>query len=553
VTLRVSLGRLRPLLVGVAVGLIWLLAAPATPAQAHAVLLRTSPAKGSTVNAAPLEVVLTFSEAVNPVEGKLRIIAPDGNRADNGEPRTSGGEVRIPMKQDSLRGTYLVTYRVISADSHPIAGSYAFNIIAPSPGGPPAADGGNANASPLVVDTIPVVRWIGYIGLLLLVGAALMLAALWPRRLDRRGPTRLIWLGAGLIAVATIGEMLLQIPYVAGGGLADIRSADVKEALSSQYGAAHLIRLGVLAAALVLLRPILRGRGWGADRVLLAVLGVIGLATWSVSGHPSASPAPMVTVVADIVHLGSMSIWLGGLVILIVFLLPQGTAAELGAIVPVWSRWATYAVSALVLTGVAQSLVEVGTFPAVFGTAYGRLVVVKAGLVSCVLAVAWFSRRLVDPVGAGAADARGRLHKVIIAEAAIAGVVLGVASVLVQVTPGRTAVVGSPESTIQSVTLTSDLFTLQAEVDPARAGSNFVHLYAYTPAGGPADVKAWVVKASMPAQGIEPIDAAIVPITLDHATGEIALPSPGTWTFAFTLRMSEIDQRTVTADIVVRP
>ena len=53
--------------------------------------------------------------------------------------------------------------------------------------------------------------------------------------------------------------------------------------LASPYGTAHLIRLGVLAAALVLVRPIVRGRGWGADRVLLAVLGTIGIATWSVS------------------------------------------------------------------------------------------------------------------------------------------------------------------------------------------------------------------------------------------------------------------------------
>lgn len=541
-------------LVGVAAALVWPVVSPASRAQAHAVLVRTSPAKGTTVNAAPLEVVLTFSESINPVAGKLRIIAPDGSRADSGEPRSSGADLRIPMKQESGRGTYLVTYRVVSSDSHPIGGSFTFNIIARSPGGPPTASGGNPGSSTWVVDAFPVVRWLGYVGLLLLVGAAVMLAALWPRRLDRQGPIRLIWIGAGLIALATVGELLLQIPYVAGGSLGGVRTVDVKEALSSQFGAAHVIRLGVLVAALFLLRPIVRGQGWGADRVLLAVLGVVGLSTWAVSGHPSASPVPMVTVLADIVHLGSMSLWLGGLVVLIAFLLPKGNAVELGAIVPVWSRWATYAVSALVLTGVAQGLVEVGSFSALFGTAYGRLILAKVGLVGCVLAVAWLSRSLVNPTAAGAAGAPGRLRGVVIAEASIAAFVLGLTSVIVQVTPGRTATeAGQSVSTIQSVTLTSDLFTLQAEIDPGQVGTDLVHLYAFTPDGAPADIKQWTVKAGLPAKSIEPVEASLVPITPDHATGEISLPADGTWTFTFTLRTSEIDQRTVTADIPIRP
>ncbi|MGE5828826.1 MAG: copper resistance D family protein, partial [Micromonosporaceae bacterium] len=400
---------------------------------------------------------------------------------------------------------------------------------------------------------LPVVRWFGYVGLLLLVGAALVLAALWPRRLDRRGPNRLIWIGAGLVAVGTILELVLQVPYVAGGGLFDIRATDVREALGSQFGAAHLIRLGVLAAALALLRPIVRGEGWGADRVLLAVLGVIGLATWSVSGHPSASTVPMVTVLADMVHIGSMAVWLGGLVMLIGFLLPRGNPTELAAIVPTWSRWATYAVSALVLTGVAQALVEVGSFGALVGTAYGWLVLVKAGLVGLVLAVALLSRRLVEPITTGAAGAARSLRGVVIGEAAIAAVVLAITGVLVQVTPARTAVqLGSTQSDLQTLTLTNPLYTLQVEVDPAKVGVNFVHLYAYTPDGAPASVQEWVVKAALPAEGVEPVEATVLPLTADHATSEISLPSSGTWHFTFMLRLSEIDQQSVAGDVIIR-
>ncbi|MGE5829557.1 MAG: copper resistance protein CopC, partial [Micromonosporaceae bacterium] len=171
--------RVGALVVAAVLGLIGVVLAPPTPASAHAVLVWTSPARNTTVSNVPVDVVLTFSETVHPVAGKVHIIAPDGSRAERDDPRMYGAEMRIPMRIDAPKGTYLVTYRVISADSHPIGGAYTFNVIAPSPGGPPKAEGGNANASPVVLGALPVVRWFGYVGLLLLVGAALVLAALW--------------------------------------------------------------------------------------------------------------------------------------------------------------------------------------------------------------------------------------------------------------------------------------------------------------------------------------------------------------------------------------
>jgi copper transport protein len=330
----------------------------------------------------------------------------------------------------------------------------------------------------------------------------------------------------------------------------NFRGSDVQEVLSSQYGAAHLVRLGVLAAASVLLRPILRGKGWGADRVLLAVLGAIGVATWSVSGHPSASKVPMVTVAADMVHITSMSIWLGGLAMLIVFLLPRATPAELSAIIPVWSRWATYAVSALLITGLAQAIVEVGTLDALVSSTYGWLLLAKVGLVLVVLAVAGLSRRQVAPIAARTTGAAVRLRALVIAEAAVAVVILGVTSVLVQVTPAGTANASSVP-TAQSATMQDKLFTLSVDIEPAAAGANEIHLFAATPDGQPANVKQWTVRASNPSQGIEPIDAAVLVIEPDHAIGQIGIPSAGTWTFTFTLRTTEIDESTVTTTFVI--
>lgn len=542
--------RVRTILVGALLGLLAVLAS-ASPASAHAVLVGTSPGMGSVVARAPEQVVLTFTEGVDPIAGKVRVIAPDGTREDTDAARASGVQLIIPLKRSGARGTYLVTFRVLSADSHPVAGSFTYSVGAPSPGGPPSTDAPDPEASPVIRAVFPVFRWMGYAGLLLLVGAVLVLAVLWPQRLDRAAPIRTIWVGAGLVAAATVGELLLQVPYVAGGGIADIRGTDVRAVLASSYGTAHLVRLGVLGAALVLVRPIVRGKGWGADRVLLAVLGTIGVATWSVSGHPSASPVPMVTVLADMVHVASMSVWLGGLAILIAFLLPRANSSELSAIVPVWSRWASYAVAALVLTGVAQALVEVGTIDGLLDTTYGRIVIAKLALVALVIAVASLSRRLVEPIANRDAGAGGRLRRMVIAEAAVAVAVLGVTSVLVQVTPARTAA-QSEVPAVQDAVMQDRLFTLTVDMQPSIVGPNQIHLYATTPDGKPADVLEWKVRAAMPDAGIEPIDAQVLRLTPDHATATINLPTAGRWTFMFTLRVSEIDQSTVTADFEVR-
>lgn len=529
--------------------LLTVLLGPAAPASAHATLVSTTPAADSTVGQPPAAVTLTFSEAVSPVTGKVRVIGPSG-RADAGEPRTEGVNVYIDLGPNTPNGTYLVSYRVISADGHPVGGAFTFNIGAPSPGGPPT-DADEARDSGAVKSIFPIVRYLGFAGLALLVGAVLVLTMLWPRRLDSAPLERMAYLGAGLIAVATVLEVVLEVPYVIGGGLFSHTAAGWQEVLGSRFGTAHLVRLGVLGVSLILLKPVVRSRGWGSDRVLMVVLGVVGLATWSVSGHPGASPAPLITVLADLVHLGSMSIWLGGLTMLFLFVLRQANATELGAIVPVWSRWATYAVGALILTGLAQALIEVGSVKALFGTQYGWLVVAKAALVVAIVAVAAQSRRLVPGVATAEEGAARRLRLYVLVEVVVIAVVLGVTAVLVQTTPARTAIAQTSEPTLITASMTSKLFTLQAEFQPASVGINEVHLYAFSPTGGAIDIKEWKATAALPAQGIEPIEISLLPLTESHAYGQATLPAAGVWEFSFTLRTTDIDQASVTTQIKI--
>ncbi|MBO0869694.1 MAG: CopD family protein, partial [Micromonosporaceae bacterium] len=393
--------------------------------------------------------------------------------------------------------------------------------------------------------------------------------ALWPKRLDRTGPTRMAYLGLGIAAFGTLAELYLEAPYSTGAGLFGAAGSDLVDVLTSQYGVLHLIRLGVLAAAALLLRPHLAGRtatgpdGTGpspAGKAILTgvvLLGVAGVATFSLAGHPDSSTAPALTVIADVAHLGSAAIWIGGLLVLFGFLLRKANEGELREILPVWSNWAMLAVGVLVLAGTAQALVEIGSLGALLHTGYGQLVLAKVGLLAVVLAVAWFSRRLVGRTPEPATV--GRLRRTVLAEVLGAVVILGLASVLVQTAPARTAAAAASPTGQQaasgsfSTTVTTTLYQLEFDLSrsPGNAGDYDIHLYAATPQGVPLKVVEWQASAALPAKGIEPISIPLLPETDDHASGQINLPSPGNWTFQFTLRTSDVDEATTSTTVPV--
>jgi methionine-rich copper-binding protein CopC len=103
-------------------GAVVLLAA--APASAHASLVRTSPADGSTVATAPRTVSLTFSENVG--SAFVAVTAPDGSPVRTSRVRSVDEKVSASVASTDQRGTYTLAYRVVSADGHPISGTVAF-------------------------------------------------------------------------------------------------------------------------------------------------------------------------------------------------------------------------------------------------------------------------------------------------------------------------------------------------------------------------------------------------------------------------------------------
>ena len=315
--------------------------APRGPASAHAVLRSTNPAANTTVPTAPAEVVLTFSEAVSPVADRVRVLAPDGTRADSGAPVARDSELSIPMRTDVPRGTYLVSYRVISADGHPVGGSFTYSVGAPS--ATPIAEDGDSGTGGWAQTAM---AWSSTSGT---SASSSSRARRWcsPRCGRAGSPPRP---DPARPAGARPGRPGHGRRPGAAGALHDGRRVDRDHRGTAGRGVGHDVRYGPPGAP----RGARRGGGAAAARA-----GRPGR-----YGRPGAARGPRGRGPGDLavrrarrrlaaagrVRAGRrrpprrLAVWLGGLLMLVGFLLPRAHADELDAILPVWSRWARLSV-----------------------------------------------------------------------------------------------------------------------------------------------------------------------------------------------------------------
>ncbi|POX61354.1 hypothetical protein C3492_22985 [Streptomyces sp. Ru62] len=397
------------------------LLAGAGPASAHAALTGSDPAQGVVADKAPTQVSLTFSEKVALNDDSLRVLDPKGKPVQTGSPaNVSGTTYAVRLKSGLADGTYTVTYQVVSADSHPVAGAYTFSVGAPSrtvvSGTGPAAGGG------VVGGLYAFGRYVSYAGFIVLAGGAAFVLACWRPGAGVRPLQRLVVGGWVALTAATLWLLLLRGAYTTSGKLADVFDLDLLgQVLQTKTGAALVSRLLLLAAAALFVAVLFGAytrRDEGEEKrdltFGLAVGGVVvaaGLATsWAMAEHASTGLQPGIAMPVDVVHLLAVAAWLGGLTALLTALYraPAETPVEAAA-VQRFSRVAFGSVLALVVTGVYQSWRQLGSWSAFTETRYGQLLLVKIGLVAVLVGIAAVSRRwtgrLTDPaVRAGKAE-----------------------------------------------------------------------------------------------------------------------------------------------------
>jgi copper transport protein len=376
------------------------LAAPAA-AWAHAALLRTFPVASRTIDTPPTQVRLTYSEPIEPRFAIVSVTDASGRQLTSGPPQRAPGSPQTlvtPLRQ-APQGWYLVFWRVISADGHPVRGAFTF-AVGPSPGPPPQFSVPSLSETAHTPQLL-IARWVAFLSFM----AALGLFAL---RMVIARPVP----GAGLRAVSTAFGAALVVALVAipvyvlfATAQFSLRSAFDLGAIvpvvrASSFGRDYLdlelvLMLFAVAAAIALAvdRP---GRPQRSVVELLSLWAALGAAAATLvlpglAGHAGQRSPRGLSLPLDALHLAAGSIWIGGLIGLVVFWLAVGRetrVAALAVVVPRFSNVAFFSVLALIGTGIGQSFLELPTLGSLWQTNYGKALLVKIALLGAAMLLA---------------------------------------------------------------------------------------------------------------------------------------------------------------------
>jgi copper transport protein len=520
-------------------------------AAGHAMLVSTTPGNDVVLERSPRSVVLRFNEPVESAFGSIRAYDSQARRVDDGRiARPDERTVTVGVDRRLARGTYTVTWRVVSADSHPVSGAFVFHVK--EPGANPAGIAAQVleSGTPRGVTVLfTVVRFLVFALLLLVVGGAVALA--YPLRtaaaagVRRRLRTALgIW--AAMLAVAALAAIVLQGAAAGGFGLGEAaRWESVQTVLETRFGKVALAQaaLGLSAASLA----------FAARRVTLLVPAAALVPTPSLSGH--ASVTGDFALVSDVVHVAAAAVWTGGLAFVVLALLAAGEqrwplAAQA---VPRFSKLAVVSVAALIVSGSVNGYEQVGAWRGFWDTTYGLILLAKIALVLPLLALGAYNNRYAVPrlarEIASPAEQR-RFLRAAGAELALVLAIVGVTAVLVTEPPARASVAPhGPYAT--SVALGA--VEANVVVDPAQAGPNAIHLYLTDRSGRPVEVDELRLSASLPSKDVGPLHFPAHLLAPGHYAAHGAqLALAGDWQVRIEARRGEFEALTGTVSIPIR-
>ena len=534
-----SLGTALATALALVAGAVALLALAAGPAAAHATLIGTDPAEGEVLPTAPERVTFTFNEPVSLTSDAVGVFDATGEPV---EAEASGtGEELVAELPDLADGTYVVTYRVVSADGHPVAGSLSFSVGAPSE--TVVAPGVDLDAAPPAATStaLGVATAVAYLGLLVAAGLVLFTTrALAGTRVPEAGRARLHRLLRLATGIAVVG-WLLRLPLVAAyqqgaGPLALVSGTSPDLGLL----AADLVVTGAVLAGL-LVALLVREPAWA--RLAAAAVALVAPA---LVGHTRAYEPVSLLVATDVVHLLAGATWLGGLVGL-ALTLPAlaGRPADAAAVLARFSGWAASALGLVALTGSLLAWRILGSWSALTGTTYGRLLLVKIGVVALVAALAGVNRWRLLPkartaVGHGEQQrATTALRGAVRVEAGLLVAAVALTGVLVNTSPRPEAAAAEPPPSRVAEAPAGE-YRVLATLSPGRQGPNTLLVQVQDDGGEPLEVFA----APEVSFGNGEVDLGLLPLRPVGAgtyAAEVVLPAPGEWEAQVSLRATEFD------------
>lgn len=504
-----------------------LLLAP-LPVVAHAGLLGAEPADGATVAEAPAVAVLRFNEPVTPITVRLL----DGSGQDlplPGPARAQNNDIHVPLPAGLGRGQYTLSYRVTSADAHPVAGTILFGVgvAVESAGAAPGLD-----APDDLLRASMLLRALANGATLLLAGGALAALVLGGSASQRwRLPLAgLALLGHGL-GVWVQGGVLI------GEGTAGLLQGNAWSlGLASTRGPSFLLLLIGVAALSLPRAP--------RSATLAGLAAVFG--SYLLTGHAASAPPVWLAKPLLLAHVTFAGFWIGALPLLAQALAKPGAAALLAR----FSRWALVLVPLLLAAGGGLALLQGMTPFALILHPYGQLLLLKLLFGTGLLALAGVNRLILTPRFARH-GVPGPLRRTIIAEGALIAGLLMATGFLSQTPPPRAedhhAHAGGTVAAAgySSLTPFGDRLAL-ITLTPAKIGPNELRLLVTDLAGTPRPPLEAVAVFSLPEAGLENLRRPLLRDGDGFRLAALVLPIAGVWQVEIDLLISDFERRKLT-------
>jgi copper transport protein len=430
-------------------------------ASAHAYLIKTVPAASGVLDAPPPNVQLTYDEAVEPRFAIISVTNAAGEQVATGPVHRSSvnpDTLVVPLRPHLPQGWYLIYWRAISVDGHPVQGAFTY-AVGPNPGPAPQFPVPKVSASAATPQLL-IARWVMFLSIMSAIGLYVL------RMLIARPVVRRVQ-GSTLRAVSVAFVVASVIGVIAIPVYLDFSTAN--DSLRSVFDVTALVplfRVTAFGRALVDLevcfglfclaawislwvdRPNRERRRSLAE--LISSFGALIAATAALivpgaAGHAGQTSPRGLTLAFDWVHLSAASVWFGGLVGLLVLWQSQPArqrVAALSVVVPRFSNVALGSVLLLGAAGIGETINHLPAINALWDTGFGQAILVKTGLIAVALMLASVNLLRSKPRLAAAGNApevgepaSARLRTLVSGEAIIVAGILFAAAVLTSLAP----------------------------------------------------------------------------------------------------------------------
>ena len=470
----------------------------------------TEPAASSVLDTAPESITLRFNEAVNTELGWVRIFDSNAKRiVDAGVVHAENANSVRAEIPDLGAGGYVVVWRVVSADGHPVEGAFTFQV--------------GSSSSPVNTEVIATVvtnqegsPWLGRS-----MGAAKMLvylAAAWVIGIALIGDSqvRSIRVGSAVGGAGALLHLMLLGSYSVGGTFSDVADLGlVQNAINTRTGIMIVARIALFATLAVVV-------GLIPKRAVL-IGGALAAISLAVGGHAGALSPAAVMVSLGALHIFAVWVWIGSIAVLALRTSHADLVDSAGSI----SRLMNVVLPTLVVTGVLSAGKNMDGWGSVFDTTYGRIV---SGKMIAVVLLAFMGLAVRRSI-------RGRVERArrFIAAELLIVVAVFVATAVLSATPPNA---GATNGNVFHRTLVEAGILADVTVDPGTVGNNEVHLEFSPPGGSLAPVREVSVRYSLPERDIPFFDATVTASSVNHWIGVMSVPYEGDWTIEVLVKSS---------------